>query len=116
MRLLLDKGVPYDKPKSRFGRTALHCAVCSNIQCVETLLDHVKTKSEENDPVRMKQFVDEIDSRQQTSLHIAASLEKWQTVKVLLEHGATQTWYKSWSCSFTLTIHMNCSSEAILIN
>ena len=92
MRLLLGNAVPYNTASSRLGRTALHYAACSNIDTVETLLEFVKTNVERE----LKQFIDAVDSRLQTSLHIAASLGKWQTVSVLLQNGATIKWYESW--------------------
>lgn len=56
---------------------------------MEALINFVKNELKED----VKQFIDAVDSRLQTSLHIAASLGKWQTVSYLLENGATIKWY-----------------------
>ncbi|CAB4020012.1 transient receptor potential cation channel subfamily A member 1-like, partial [Paramuricea clavata] len=85
VKLLLENDVPYDTLSSS-SRTALHYAAFSNIETVEALLEFVKNKIDKPDAV--KQFIDAVDSRLQTSLHIAASFGKWQTVSVLLDNGA----------------------------
>ena len=92
MELLLENDVPYNTLSSG-NRTALHCAASTNIDTVEALLDFVKNKIDKQDA--LKQFIDEVDSRLQTSLHIAASNGKWQTVSVLLENGAAIKWYEA---------------------
>ncbi len=86
MKLLLENDVPYDTPSRRVRRTSLHYAACSNIRTVKVLLEFVKTHFNED---ALNHFVDAVDCRLQTSLHIAASLGKWQTVSFLLENGAT---------------------------
>ena len=91
MELLLENDVPYDTLSSS-SRTALHCAACTNIDTVKALLDFVKNTIDKH---ALKQFIDAVDSRRQTSLHIAASFGKWQTVSVLLDNGAAIKWYEA---------------------
>ena len=94
MELLLDNGVPYNTLSSS-SRTALHYAAFSKIETVKVLLEFVTNKIDK--PDALKQFIDAVDSRRQTSLHIAASFGKWQTVSVLLDNGAAIKWYEAGS-------------------
>ena len=96
MELLLENGVPYNTLTSS-SRTALHYAAFIDIETVKALLEFVKNKIDK--PDALKQFVDAVDSRRQTSLHIAASYGKWQTVSVLLEYGAAIKWYEAGSAN-----------------
>ena len=80
--------MPYDIP-SVSGRTALHYAACSNFETVNVLLEFVREKQGD-----LNEFIDAEDDRLYTSLHIAATLGKWQTAWLLLERGASIKWYE----------------------
>ena len=91
MTLLLENNVPYDALSKSTKSTALHFASYSNIETVRALLDYVERQVTKD---KLKEFIDMEDSRMYTSLHIAASLGKWQTVMLLLEKGAAIKWYE----------------------
>ena len=69
-------------------RSALHYAACSNLDTVRTLVEFVKDNYSEN----VVKFVNGVDCKRHTSLHLAASLGHWKTVNYLLENGAKITW------------------------
>lgn len=67
----------------------MHYAACSNVETLKVLLHFVKRQLDSDG---VKAFIDAVDSRLQTSLHIAASMGKWHTVSLLLENGASIKW------------------------
>ena len=90
VKLLLKNGAPYNIKSSRIGRLPLHYAACKTLPTVKALVEYVEDKY---DVKVMQDFIDSVDYKAFTSMHLAASFGKWRTVSYLLEKGATLKWY-----------------------